>query len=312
MGIIRKDYILDRWIYYSPSRRKRPNEFKNIYTKIDSKSCLFCPSNEKLTPLEIGRLEYKGSWKMRWFLNKFPVVDVKKKPRLKKKMFLAEENSYGVHEVVVETNHHKSQLSDLPVSHIRELLEVYKLRIKDLSRKNGIKYVQIFKNHGKEAGTSLTHSHSQITALSKIPDLVAEEIKAVNRHKKCPYCEIVRLESKSKRKIFETKNVVAFAPFASRFNYEAWIFPKQHKKILEEMNYEELEDFAAAMKKILSKLKKLNASYNFYLHYSPNKENLHFHMEIAPRIATWGGFEFSTDFIINSVMPEDAARFYRR
>ena len=148
-------------------------------------------------------------------------------------------------------------------------------------------------------------------ALTQIPKLVGEEIIAAKKYKKCPYCEIIRLESKSKRKIFETKSVLAFAPFASRFNYEVWIFPKQHKKTLSELNDYELKDFAAAIKKILLKLKKLNASYNLYLHYSPNKENLHFHIEIAPRIATWGGFELSTDFIINSVMPEDAARFYR-
>ena len=145
-----------------------------------------------------------------------------------------------------------------------------------------------------------------------VPELVKEEIEVCRKHRKCPYCNIVKLESKSKRKIFETKNVLAFAPYASRFNYEAWIFPKQHKRALEELNETELKDFAAAMKKILLKLKKLNASYNFYLHYSPAKENLHFHIEITPRIATWGGFELSTEFTINSVLPEDAARFYRR
>ena len=311
MGTLRKDYILDRWIYYSPSRQKRPNEFKNVHVQVDSKSCLFCPSNESLTPLEIGRLEYKGSWKMRWFLNKFPVVNTKEKPKLKNKKFFAEGTPYGVHEVVVETNHHKSQLADVPASHIRELLDVYKLRIKSLSRISGINYVQVFKNHGKEAGTSLVHSHSQITALSKIPALVAEKINAAKKHRKCPYCDIIKAESKSRRKVFETKNVVAFAPFASRFNYEAWIFPKQHKKTMEELTESELNDIAAAMKKILIKLKKLNAAYNMYLHYSPAKENLHFHIEICPRIANWGGFEYSTNFIINSVMPEDAAGFYR-
>ena len=33
--------------------------------------------------------------------------------------------------------------------------------------------------------------------------------------------------------------------------------------------------------------------------------------EVAPRIATWAGFENSTDITINSVPPEDAAKFYR-
>ena len=312
MGIIRKDYILDRWVYYSTDRRKRPRDFKSIEIKDNQKVCFFCPWNTHLTPPEIGRVEYKGSWKIRWFLNKFPAVEKKGTPKLKSKKFLSEMNSYGIHEVIVETPHHKSQLADLPVQQIRELLEVCRLRIKELSRLKGIKYVEIFKNHGKDAGTSLIHSHTQVTALPQIPTLVAEEANAAKKYRKCPYCEIIKSEAKSKRKIFETKNVVAFAPFASRFNYEAWIFVKQHKKTMEELEENELEDIAAALKKILVKLKKINASYNFFIHYSPEKENLHFHIEVTPRIATWGGFELSTNAIINSVLPEDAARFYRR
>jgi len=312
MGIMRKDYILDRWVYYAIARKKRPREFKSEWAKDNSKVCFFCPWNTHLTPPEIGRVEYKNEWKLRWFLNKFPAVDKKGKPTIKPKKYFSEGASYGIHEVIVETQHHKSQLADLPVQQIMELLEVYKVRIKNLSRLKGIKYVEVFKNHGKDAGTSLVHSHSQVMALPQLPSLVMEECNAIRKNKKCLYCEIIKTEAKSKRKIFETKNVLAFAPFASRFNYEAWIFTKQHKRTMEELEENELMDLAAALKKILVKLKKLNVSYNFFVHYSPQKENLHFHIEITPRIATWGGFEISTNAVINSVMPEDAARFYRR
>ena len=90
------------------------------------------------------------------------------------------------------------------------------------------------------------------------------------------------------------------------------VLQKKHKKTMEGLEENELMDMAAALKKIIVKLKKINVSYNFFVHYSPEKENLHFHIEITPRIATWGGFELSTNAVINSVMPEDAARFYRR
>ena len=195
---------------------------------------------------------------------------------------------------------------------IRELLEVCKFRINELGMLKNIKYVDVFKNHGEGAGTSLVHSHTQVMALPQIPSLVMEEINAAKKYKRCQYCEIIKTESKSKRRIFNTKNVVAFAPFASRFNYEAWIFTKKHKKAMEELEEDELEDLAAALKKILSKLKKINVSYNFFIHYAPEKEDLHFHIEVTPRIATWGGFELSTNAVINSVLPEDAARFYRK
>lgn len=311
MGILRKDYTMDRWVYYATARAKRPREFKNVVVKEDRK-CFFCPSNEHLTPKEIGRVEYKGGWKIRWFLNKFPAVEKAGNANIKSKKHFAEGNAFGVHEIIVETPHHKSQLADLPVQQIRETLEVCRFRIKDLSKISGIKYVDVFKNQGKDAGTSLAHTHTQVMALPQIPPLVSEEITAAKKYKKCPYCDIVRTEAKSRRKIFETKNIAAFAPFASRFNYEAWIFTKQHKKNMEELSEGELNDISIALKKILVKLKKINASYNFFIHYAPDKADLHFHIEITPRLATWGGFEISSNAIINSVMPEDAARFYRK
>ncbi len=319
--MIRKDYILDRWVYYAVERAKRPHEFKPINArnareelKEEPKICYFCPSNEHLTPPEIGRVEYKQEWKIRWFLNKFPAVEnVEKKgsPKPRQRKFFSERNSYGIHEIIVETPHHKSQLADLPVKQIAELFGVFKLRIKALNSLKGIEYADVFKNHGKDAGTSLVHSHTQIMALPQVPALVREEIEAIKKYRECPYCRIIRIETGSKREIFETKNIIAIAPFASRFNYEAWIFTKRHKRAMEELEEQELQDIAAILKKILVKLKKLNASYNFFLHYSPEGEDLHFHIEITPRIATWGGFELSTNAVINSVLPEDAARFYK-
>jgi len=74
---------------------------------------------------------------------------------------------------------------------------------------------------------------------------------------------------------------------------------------------DEVLDLARLLKSALDKLKSINAPYNFFIHYSPARENLHFHIELTPRFATWAGFELSTNYIINSVAPEEAAKFYR-
>jgi len=309
MGIIRKDYILERWVYYAAERKNRRMEFKKEDEIISNKICFFCPGNEHLTPKEIGRVEHKNTWKIRWFQNKFPAVELKGNAQIKtKKKFLREGKAYGMHEVIAETRNHKKQLADLSIGYIKELFEVYALRIKALSKLKNIKYV---KNQGPSAGTSLVHAHTQVAALSIAPKEVMDEANAAKKFKKCPYCGILKLESKSSRKIIDNKNVIAFTPYASRFNYEAWIFPKRHIKNITDMSDDELYDIAAALKKILVKLKNINASYNFFLHYAPQGYDLHFHIEITPRFSKWGGFEYSTGAIINSVMPEDAAKFYR-
>jgi len=178
---LRKDYILNRWSYIAAERGKRPKQFEE--NKIDDKkdgkknSCYFCPGNEHLTPPEIGRIGDKNKWEIRWFPNKFPAVG----KDLRKEIITSDEyytggEAFGYHEIIAETPDHEKQLADLSVKEIEKVLKVYALRMADLSARDGIKYVQIFKNSGAEGGASLVHSHSQIVATNIIPSLVREKI----------------------------------------------------------------------------------------------------------------------------------------
>lgn len=299
---LRKDYFLDRWVLITPGRAKRKKEFKSAQTEIQKLSydpnCFFCPGNEKTTPPEIGRYPEKNKWQIRWFSNKFPAVSLKNP------------SAYGIHEVIVETPDHSKQLGDLSVFEIRDVLKIYRLREAQILKNPKIEYLVIFKNEGSEAGTSLVHSHSQLIGINLAPGNIKEEVGA--NQSKCHYCQIIKKEAKSPRKVFENKNFISFTPWASRFHYEVWIFPKKHLKNLQEMTDDDFKDLAEILKKILLKLKKINLSYNYFLHPAPKGKDLHFHLEITPREAKWGGFEISTgNVIINSVSPEEAAEFYR-
>lgn len=310
---LRKDYILDRWVIISSVRGKRPHEFKKKWETEKVDVCFFCPGNEGMTPAEIGRIAGKGkSWKFRWFPNKFPAVEKEGQAEIRTdNTFYTFSNSYGVHEIIVETPDHDKQLWDLKAEDIKEVLKIYSQRITALSKEPGIKYVAVFKNHGKEAGTSIVHSHTQIIAINHVPKAVRDEVEASKGNGGCAYCKIIESEKGSHRRCFENDMFVAFTPYASRFNYEIWVFPKKHVKSTVDMDDRMLGQLAEIMAKILAKLKDLGCSFNYYLHYAPEGEDLHFHIEFAPRIANWAGFEFNTGTIINSVPPEDAAKFYR-
>lgn len=309
---IRKDYILDRWVYLSENREKRPKEFKTDEVCKIASTCFFCPGNEKLTPAEIGRISKKDKWELRWFTNKFPAVTKEGNPAIKTDNdFFTYSSAFGTHEVIVESNDHKQQLWDLNTEHIKQLFLVYNERIIQLEKDKDTKYVLIFKNHGREAGTSLIHSHTQITSLNKIPKLVSDKVAACKKYEKCPYCKIIEIEKNSDRRCFENNTFVAFTPYASRYNYEILVFPKRHVKGLNDLTEEEFIDISDILIKILNRLKTFNMSYNFFIHYSPKGEDLHLQIEITPRIALWGGFEIGSDDIINSISPEYAAKFYR-
>jgi len=309
---LRKDYILNRWVIISERRKSRPKQFDNPISQEEVKVCYFCPGNEHLTPEEKGRVEEHGKWIIRWFDNKFPITEPTGNPNIRTdNTFYTFASPFGYHEVIVETNDHKKQLWDLPSEHLSKLFKVYSQRIEELSKHEHVKYVSVFKNHGKKGGTSIVHTHTQLVTFNKVPSTIIEEIDACMDFGDCPYCRIIEIEKDSHRRCFENEHFVAFTPYASRFNYEIWVFSKKHVDNITELDDIEIDSLADIMDRILKKLREVNTAYNFYLHNAPPGHKLHFHIEVVPRIATWAGFELSTGCIVNSVSPEVAAAFYR-
>ena len=299
MPELRKDYFLDRYVIVATERKKRPDEFVKPKKSAEKKEkiCFFCPGNEKTTPPEISRIEKNGKWVVRNFPNKFPATKW--------------------HEVIAETPEHGKEIADLKVEDMVKVFELFAKRINAIEKNPLVKYVLVFKNFGEDAGASLQHSHTQIVGLEIIPSFVKEEIDAAKKYfknkKSCPYCDIWKKEMKSERKIFEDKHTAVFAPYASEFPFEVLIMPKRHITRLEKFSKDELLSLCTALKKILLRMRKMLdvPAYNFYLHISPKKENLHLHLVLFPRLTKFAGFEFGSGVIINIVSPESATENYR-
>ncbi len=312
MGELRKDYVIDRYVIIASDREKRPNEFasqKNKETK--DEICYFCPGNENTTPSEIYRFpEGQKEWQIRVFPNKFAAVKPEGRSDIKTdNNFFSYSDAYGYHEVIVETPNHNETLSDLTEEKIANVFKVIKKRISVNMNCPNVKYVSVFKNFGERAGTSIKHTHCQLIAYNIIPDIILKKEHFVKKHQDCPYCYIIQIEKDSFRRCFENASFVAFTPYASRFPFEIWVFPKRHILNITEFNEQEYVYLADIMKKIFIKLKNLNADYNFYLQYGIEK--MHFHIEITPRLSIQAGFELATNTFINTLSPENAAEYYR-
>ncbi len=301
MNELRKDCLLDRWVLIAENRGKRPHDYIQKECETKEGTCVFCPGNEHLTPKEILSIQGPHGWTVRGFENMYPATS------------LEFPQAFGRHEVIVEMNQHNKNLQDLPAGAIREVIDMYCARIDDISKIDGIGYVLIFKNHGEEAGTSISHEHSQLIALPQIPTLVKEELSAYKKYHrktgKCIFCDIAAMEMNSERKIFESDKFICFAPFASRFPFESWLLPKRHAGNITDLTDEEKNSLAEALKKNLTALSKLlhNPPYNYYLHIAPPHEDFHFHIEICPRVTKLAGFELGSGMIINTMPPERAA-----
>lgn len=309
---LRKDYVLNRWVIISEGRGKRPQEFKPI-EKESVGVCYFCPGNESITPPEITRIEKDGKWKARVFPNKFAAVSKDGDPQIQThNKYYTFASAYGSHEIIAETPDHEKTLANLSEADMEDIFRLYAGRIAVLSKEPNIKYVSVFKNYGKDAGASIVHSHSQIISLNMVPPQIFDMVKAVKTYPDCcPYCEVIENEKRSDRRCFENDSFIAFTPYASRFHYEIWVFPKQHITDFECFDDKKFADLSSIMKKILEKLDSINTPYNILVNYSPKGEDLHFHIEVTPRLSIFAGFEFESSITINSVSPELAAKFYR-
>jgi UDPglucose--hexose-1-phosphate uridylyltransferase len=313
MSELRKDYILDRYVIIANDRAKRPSDFKKNDDDVKPEVDPFAPGNEGMTPPETDRISNGNDWKARVFPNKFPIVkpaDDNSKITLRTdNTFFTFADAVGRHEVLVEHPDIDTFFHDLSTEEIKDILYMYRKRIVEISSKPEVKYVMVFKNHKKAAGTSLYHSHTQIIGWNTIPPTITAEEDACNRYKHCPYCDIIDAEKLSTRCVWEDECIVAFTPYASRFVLEVWVFPKAHVKSLCDLDDKEMRSLAACMRDLTSKLKSIDAPYNFELHNALDKS--HFHIQITPRLTTWAGFEIGTDIIVNPTPPEEAAKFYR-
>ena len=232
MPELRKDYVTDDYVIIATERSKRPHDFIHKKEKKSPKSkCPFCPENENMVPKPIVDeiKDDKGKWMIRVIKNKFPAVKPKGNPEIQThNKYYTFADAYGQHEVVIETPVHGKELEDLPLEHIEKVIEMYIKRLKEISKDKQIKYAALFKNRGKDAGASISHSHSQIIAYNLFPTKIQRKLDAVKKYDKCPYCEIIESEKNSDRRCYENKDFVAFTPYASSFPFELWYLPKRH------------------------------------------------------------------------------------
>jgi len=336
MSEMRKDYLLNRWVVIATKRKQRPTDFAKRVRERSVGVCPLCPGNEHMTPpavlvylpseggvkkeRDLNGFRHKN-WLIRCVPNLYPAfippehgkgVSVKESPTLAR--------AVGHHEVLIESPRHKEHPSAARVSQLVHLINAYLDRLKDLSAKNYVRYVSIFRNHGRDAGASLSHAHTQLITTPFIPRTVNEELEASRKSwvkgGGCVFCRILDEEKDSPRFIWENDHFLVLAPWASVHPFEFWMFPKRHQSTLLDISQSEAKALAKALRGCFGGLRSLlrDPPYNFGFHIAPSKEAhdyYHWHLEVYPKLTIWAGFEKSTGTFINVMPPEDAAESLR-
>ncbi len=336
MPQLRKDPVTHEWVVIATERGKRPSDFstannEDVTQRIaHNEKCPFCKGNESMTPPEVlgyrdpGTQPNTPGWWVRVVSNKFPALAIEGELDRQGVGMYSFMNGVGAHEVIIETTEHNRCIATISTQQATEVFWAARQRIIDLSQDDRFKYVLLFRNHGKIAGASLEHPHSQLIALPMVPKDIMEEMRGVERfyeyHDRCVYCDMLRQEKNFGRRVVEENDsFVAFEPFAPKFPFETWVVPKSHKSSLIEEDPDQVAEFAQITQNVLRRIGKcLNyPPYNYMLHTAPvNMERdphpyFHYHLEIMPRLTIAAGFEMGTGVYINVTSPEDAAEHLR-
>lgn len=326
---IRRDAIVDRWVIFSPARAARPNEYSTTPPAHATGPCPFCEGNERLATPEIAAIRTPGTaphepgWQVRVVPNKFPAVagvttlnDGHLTPEP------TTTTAFGLHEVIVESPRHLASITKLTAIQLADVLGMYRSRMAFAGEEPQIRHALVFKNVGPGAGASMEHLHSQLIGLPLVPTDVADELRASQafhaERGNCVFCHLLEHERNAKlRLVEETAHFTAFCPYAPRFPFETWLFPRSHESRFDRIPTVDLPELAGILRNCIDRIERTTgrAEYNYLIHSAPFdtccQSHYHWHIEIFPRLAQAAGFEWGTGMFINSVFPEEAARKLR-
>lgn len=247
----------------------------------------------------------------------------------------------GIHETVIETPEHVSNMADLSVGRISEIVQTYVARFNEIEQNTRLTHALIYKNYGLSQFAH--HACSHIMAMPVASLEIMEKLSGARQyfqdHKRCVYCDLIEREIKDKKRIVvETDDFLAVIPFAARFLFETWIIPKKHHADFAQGVRGHEEDLAKILKIVLQKIKNGldDVAYNWVVQTAPFRRqdasshqgafgqrepigargkwqtidvDYHWHMELIPRLTRMAGFEKGSGFYICAIPPEEMAEY---
>jgi UDPglucose--hexose-1-phosphate uridylyltransferase len=328
---IRVDPITGRAVVIAEGRAARPNEYARSPAISPAESCPFCPGHESWTPPEVAVDRPAGlpangpGWTVRAIPNKFPTVEPAAilSGHGGEPAGGARRAGRGVHEVIVETPDHDSQLSKCDREQSRRVFRILADRVRVTEERPEVASFVLFENSGPESGGTLYHPHAQIVGVAEVLPTLAEEMAGVFQFRRghggtCPYEAVLDEERRvAVRRVAEVDGLTAYCPYASEHPYSVRILPHRHVGSLAELTASERDALADLLVEVLRTFEVIvpSASYNFialsYAARDPARHEHHWHLDLLPRLVRPDGFELGGGMFVNPVPPETAAQEFR-
>lgn len=322
----RLDILTGERILVSPHRSKRPWQGQIEKNISDSRpafapDCYLCPGNKRAEGTHNS--DYKDVFV---FTNDYAaLVDAGEKEILDDNGFFIAIPERGICKVICFSPRHDLTLAEMDTNALVKVVDVWQKEFKDLSKKQWIKYIQIFENKGAIMGCSNPHPHGQIWAQSGIPSNILIEGKRqqeyYKQNGKTLLGNYLKAELKEKeRVILENESFVALVPFWAKWPFETLVISKREIPTILAFSNEEKLNLAEIIGKLTVRYDNLfetSFPYSAGMHQAPvnsgNQEGWHWHMHFYPpllRSATVKKFMVGYEMLASAqrdITPEVAA-----
>src|SRR3989344_1978500 len=323
MPQLRQNIITGDWVVIAPERAKRPSEFvvASQPSLIARGDCPFCVEGTNYNQLRLRHYETDLVYVIP---NKYPAF-VEDPTRCSERTFKVENDffstkpSLGGHDVVIVKDHDRP-LSKFDNNTWRDLMVIIKKRYQHYDQLCNNAYTMAIYNEKPAAGASIIHPHAQIFSSNIIPSFISLELTQCQHYfelnGRSSFNDLVGHEQKfAKRVVAENDHYLAFVQYAARFPFETWIVPKYQASRFDKISHTQLAALIPVLTQTFVKLNSAlnNPPLNFYIHSAPNSleeaEYYRWHLEIAPRLGTFGGYEIGSGVVIDVFSPEVAAEY---
>lgn len=273
----RRNPLTGEWVLVSPHRAKRP--WQGQVEKPDTEqspeydpSCYLCPGNTRING-EVNP-EYEGTFV---FTNDFAALmtDTPASEQSNDDLFTLEA-ARGTSRVICFSPDHSKSLPEMSVPGLINVVKTWQEQYAELSE--DYVWVQIFENKGAAMGCSNPHPHGQIWANDFVPVEVEKaernQLAYYQKHQSPMLLDYVQREmADGSRTVVETEHWLAVVPYWAAWPFETLLLPKFRCPRITDMQPEQRDDLAVAIKELTTRYDNLfqcSFPYSMGWHGAPN------------------------------------------
>lgn len=283
----RHNPLTGEWVLVSPHRTKRPWRGQVEKTPPEvlppyDPNCYLCPGNERAGGLR--NPQYDSTFV---FTNDFASLLPDTPPAGDGDLTLLRTQSVqGTCRVICFSPRHDLTLPEMPVEHIRQVVDVWAEQVSLLGQR--YRWVQVFENKGAMMGSSNPHPHGQIWALDSLPNEPAKEERQQRayfaEHTRPLLLDYTQLESQQlERVVIENEHWLAVVPYWAIWPFETLLLPRHHILRLPDLEQTERESLSDILKRLLTRYDNLfetSFPYSMGWHGAPTDQDEYPHWQL--------------------------------